>query len=236
VAEWRRGGSRAARAVSAGAAREIRTSGDGHWSLAGGARPLVTGDRGPVVATVTAGRGEIVLVADPSPLQNRLLGQADNAALALALAGRGPLLFLEGVHGYGPARGLRALPARLTWALALLGLAFAVLVAARWRRFGPAEPDRRPLPPPRQAYVEALGATLARGRQADAALAGIRAEARARLARRAGLPADASEERWREAALAAGLDADAAAALTGGVGEDVTAPGRALARLGGPGT
>jgi hypothetical protein len=214
----------------------IRTAGAGHWKLSGAAEPMVGGDRGASIATLAAGHGEIILVADPSPLQNRLLAQADNAALALALAGSGPLVFVEGVHGYGAARGLRALPARLGWALGLLGLAFAVLVAARWRRFGPPEPDRRPLPPSRQAYVESLGATLARGRQAEAALAGVRAEARARLARRSRLAPGADEAEWREAALAAGLDPAAAAAVSGGVGDDVTAPGRAMARLGDRGT
>ena len=37
----------------------------------------------------SAGRGRALLLADAAPLQNRLLGRADNAALGLALAGAG---------------------------------------------------------------------------------------------------------------------------------------------------
>ena len=54
-----------------------------------------------------------MLLADTSPLQNRLLGKADNAALALALAATGPSTFVETVHGYGPHAGSRRCPARL---------------------------------------------------------------------------------------------------------------------------
>ena len=147
-----------------------------------------------------------MLLADSSPLQNRLLGEADNAALALALSGRGPLTFVESVHGYGPARGLAALPARFGWALIGLALAALVFMVARGRRLGPPEPERRDLPPPRRAYVDALAATMARGRDREEAVAPVRAEARRRLARRAGLGPQADPDAWRAAARAAGLE------------------------------
>ena len=118
-----------------------------------------------------AGRGRIVLLADSSPLQNRLLGEADNAAFALALSGRGPLTFVESVHGYGPQRGLAALPARFGWALIGLLLAALVFMVARGRRLGPPERERRELPPPRRAYVDALAATMARGKEREEAVA-----------------------------------------------------------------
>jgi hypothetical protein len=117
-----------------------------------------------VVALAGAGRGRVVMVADPSPLQNRLLARADNAALALALSGQGPLTFVESVHGYGAATGLAALPADAGWALILLAAAALALMAARGRRFGPPEAARRELAPPRAAYVDALATTLARRR------------------------------------------------------------------------
>ena len=83
------------------------------------------------------GRGRIVLLADASPLQNRLLDQADNAALGLALAGpsRPPVLFAEGAARLRPvdAASPRSRPAGV-WAL--LGLALAALVLALVR--GPA--------------------------------------------------------------------------------------------------
>ena len=146
---------------TAGVAR-VRTAGDGRWPRAGGAQRVLAGDAGTLLLVAPAGRGRIALLADTSPLQNRLLGEADNAAFALALSGRGPLTFVESVHGYGPARGLAALPARFGWALIGLALAALVFVVARGRRLGPPEPERRDLPPPRRAYVDALAATMAR--------------------------------------------------------------------------
>jgi uncharacterized protein DUF4350 len=174
--EWESDGTRDARtlapAAEIGDARRIRTAGEGRWTSAGGALPVVgrltggaaTGDDALVLVT-DAGRGRIALIADPSPLQNRLLDEADNAALALALAGPGPVQFVESVHGYGTGSGLAALPARMQWALGLLALSALVLIAARWPRMGPPEPPERPLFPPRRAYVDALAATIARSRR-----------------------------------------------------------------------
>ena len=96
----------------------VKSAGDGRWKE--------RGVLGSLLLVRPAGRGRIVLLADSSPLQNRLLGEADNAAFALALSGKGPLTFVESVHGYGPARGLAALPARFGWAL--IGLLLAALV------------------------------------------------------------------------------------------------------------
>ena len=136
VPEWERGGGDTARvlvpAPETGAASSVAVAGDGHWGDANGALPLVQGDDGPIVLVQTAGDGRIALVADASPLHNRLLDEADNAALALALAGPGPVTFVESVHGYGTGTGLAALPARFRWATR----------AARAQR---AAADRRPL-------------------------------------------------------------------------------------------
>ena len=185
-----------------------------------------------------AGSGRIALLADTSPLQNRLLDEDDNAAFALALSGRGPLTFVESVHGYGPQRGLAAIPARFGWALLGLLLAALVFMVARGRRLGPPEREHRDLPPPRRAYVDALAATMARGKEREAAVAPVREEARRRLARRAGLREDAPDEAWLEAARGAGLDDDEARALSGRAEDDdaVVATGRALAALAGPDT
>ncbi|MEA2135295.1 MAG: hypothetical protein QOC68_3204 [Solirubrobacteraceae bacterium] len=237
---WEGGGSETSRALtpapeSAGV-RRVRTAGGGRWRRPGRAQPVLAGDGGALLLVLTAGRGRIALLADTSPLQNRLLGEADNAALALALSGRGPLTFVESVHGYGPARGLAALPARFGWALIGLALAALVLMVARGRRLGPPEPERRDLPPPRRAYVDALAATMARGKDHEEAVAPVRAEARRRLARRAGLGSRADAEAWQAAALAAGLEEDEARALAGRADDDaaVVATGRALAALAGP--
>jgi hypothetical protein len=233
--EWERGGEEAARvlvpAPETGAASRLRTAAEGHWAPGGGALPVAAGDDGPIVLVQAAGRGRIALVADPSPLQNRLLDEADNATLALALAGRGPVTFVESVHGYGTATGLAALPSRFQWALVVLGLSGLVLIAARWPRLGPPEPPEEPLFPPRRAYVDALAATLARSRDRTWAVESVRSAARERLARRAALPADADAATWARAARAAGLTDDEAKALTDGGAGDEIAAGRALARL-----
>jgi hypothetical protein len=232
---WERGGDDDARvlvpAPETGAAARVRTAGEGHWSAARGALPLVGGTDGALVLLRRAGRGRIALVADPSPLQNRLLDEADNATLALALTGDGPLVFLESPHGYGTATGLAALPARFRWGLVLLGLSALVLIAARWPRLGPPEPVEPPLFPPRRAYVDALAATLARTRERTAAVEAVRSAGRERLARRAALGRDADGEAWHAAARAAGLTDEEAMALQDVTDHDGIAAGRALARL-----
>ena len=235
IPAWEDGGASRARVTVpsrvTGAAADIRTAGEGHWRSGRDALPVIGGADGPVVLLRRTGRGEIALVADPSPLQNRLLDEGDNATLALALAGDGPLTFLEGPHGYGDATGLAALPARFKWALVLLGLSAIVLIVARWPRLGPPEPPDEPLFPPRRAYVDALAATLARTRDRNAAVEAVRSAGRERLARRAALARDANAETWTAAARAAGLTDEEARALQDTRDDDGIAAGRALARL-----
>jgi hypothetical protein len=233
--EWERGGDESTRvlvpAPETGAASALRTAEEGHWEHAGGALPVAAGDDGPILLARTAGEGRIALVADPSPLHNRLLDDADNASLALALAGPGPVTFVESVHGYGTATGLAALPDRFKVALVLLGLSGLLLIAARWRRLGPPEPPEEPLFPPRRAYVDALAATHARSRDRRSAVESVREAARERLARRAALPRDADEAAWTAAARAAGLDDAETRALLDDIADDGVTAGRALADL-----
>jgi hypothetical protein len=235
---WEDGGDSSARvlvpAPETGSAASLRTAEAGHWEDIGGTLPLAAGADGPIALVEDAREGRIVLLADASPLQNRLLGEADNAALALALAGPGPVTFVESVHGYGTATGLAALPARFRWALVLLGFSALLLIAARWPRMGPPEPPEEPLFPPRRAYVDALASTLARSRDRTTAIDAVRSAARERLARRAALARDADDEAWEKAARAAGLGHDEARALVDGAGDDDgIAAGRALAHLSG---
>ncbi len=234
--DWEDDGPETARPVgsapeTAGVSR-VETSGDGRWEEAG----VLAGDEGSLLIVREAGEGRIALLADTSPLQNRLLDHDDNAALALSLSSGGPLTFVESVHGYGPQRGLAAIPARFGWALIGLLLAALVFMFARGRRLGPPEQERRELPPPRRAYVDSLAATMARGKAREEAVAPVRDEARRRLARRAGLPEDAPPEAWRDAARGLGLDDDEARALSGRADDDdaVVAAGRALAALATP--
>jgi hypothetical protein len=234
---WSRGGVRTAEPVGAvpetAGLRTVRTAAEGSWSQSGDTTPaLGRGDR--VLATVaTVGRGRVVALADPSPLQNRLLGTADNAAFGLDAAGEGTtVVFAEGLHGYGEASGLGAIPWR--WQAALIGLALAALLAAvaAGRRLGPPEDAARPLPPARREYVDALAVPLARTGRPGEALAPLQAAARERIARRAGLSPAATEQEVRAAAAGLGwspteIDALFAPPRTD---EDVVAAGAALAR------
>jgi hypothetical protein len=183
---WAPGGPTVARplvpAPELVAVRRVRAAGEGSWRDSGAALPAVAGRAQALVSVATPGDGRAVLLADASPLQNRLLDRADNAALGLGLAGgRGrTVVFAESVHGYGRASGLRAIPGSWRWTLGGLLVAALVWMVARGRRLGPPERARRALAPPRREYVEALGTVLARTRSPAAALARLE---RGRLAR-----------------------------------------------------
>jgi hypothetical protein len=142
----------------------VRSGEGAGWHAAGPALPVIGPPAAPLLLAARSGRGTVALLADPSVLQNRLLGQADAAALGLALAGGPgrPVAFLETVHGYGAARGFAGLPTRVKWLLAGLALAGLAALWAVGRRLGPPEDPDRALPPPRVEYVDALAAALAR--------------------------------------------------------------------------
>ncbi len=203
----------------------------GRWGELRGTLPILATADGPVAAVAEAGAGRVVLLADASPLSNRELARADDAAFGLAVAGGGrrPVAFLETVHGFGEDTGLAALPVRALWVLAGLALAALALVWSMARRLGPPEEERRALAPPRGDYVRAVASALAasgdRRGVGDAAARG----ARRRLEVRAGLPAGASDAAVREAAARFGLDEPETAAVLG-AGDELAA-GRALARL-----
>jgi hypothetical protein len=209
----------------------VRTAGLDGWVNPGSMHVVAQRDGAVVVASERVGAGIVVALADPSPLQNRLLDRRDNAAFGLGLAGAGRrVAFLESYHGYGRSSGLRALP--LAWLLLLSGLALAGLVylLARGRRLGPPEITERELPPPRREYVDSLAGVLARTTR-DEAIAPVRRSAREALLRRAGLPADAGDDAVREAARRFEVDADSLL-RTARTDDDVLAVGRALARIG----
>jgi hypothetical protein len=213
--------------------RSVRSTGDGSWSDPGDTTAILAG--GPrVLATVAdVERGRLVALADPSPLQNRLLASADNAGFGLTAAGdSGAVLFAEGLHGYGQESGLGAIPGR--WQAALIGLTLAALlgVVAAGRRLGPPEDPDRALPPPRREYVDAIAGSLARTRRPAEALSPLQAAARERLARHAGLGPSASEPELRAAAARLGWSPADIEALFAPprTDADVVAAGNALAR------
>ena len=213
--------------------RRVTTGGRGSWT--GGGPLPVLGSEERALLSVAGGDGDggLLLLADTSPLQNRLLDEGDNARLGLALAGPNgrPVRFLESFHGYGEATGLRAVPARWWAAFGLVLAAAVVLMLARGRRLGPAQLPARDLPPPRRVYVESLGGVLARIRRKERAIEPVRARALALLADRARLGASPSPDELRAAGERLGLPPDDLDALFAPGREDVVAVGRALARL-----
>jgi hypothetical protein len=212
--------------------RSVASAGTGGFSKLGGALPAL-GDSPALLAVARAGRGRALLLADASPLQNRLLARADNAALALALAGpaRRPVTFAESVHGYGRATGLAAIPLRWRYALAFAVLAGLLWLLSRARRLGTPELTGETPTPARREHVEALALGLRRARDAEVALEPVRAAARAQVIRRAALRADAPDDAVHDAALRLGFEEDEAAALSGaGDADQALALGRALAR------
>jgi hypothetical protein len=226
----------AAPVAEVAAVSEVRAAGDGSWTTAGETLPVLSGPHETLAVVAVLGRGRIALLADASPLQNRLLGRADDAAFGLGVAGprSRPVVFAESVHGYGRASGLGAIPVSWRWALGGLTLAALVLIWARGRRLGPPERAARDLPPPRRVYVDSLAAVLDRSRAPAQAVAPVQAAVRERIARAAGLPvADAATV--RRVGLELGLDEEELGAVLGSPATEaeVVAAGRALARLGG---
>jgi len=216
----------------------VASAGAGAWTQTSGDRVLLAdADGNPVLLAQRLGAGEILLLADASPLQNAYLATADNAQLALVLGGspRRPLVFVESVHGYGTSRGLAALP--LGFKVALIGLALAGLlwVLARGRRLGP--PDALdPLPvPARSAYVRALALLLRRSARPDELAPTLRRAAERELAARpstvVAATTGAPPER-RRALARAGLDDAEIEALSGDAAKpDVLALAAAVAHL-----
>ncbi len=150
---------------------EVASASEGEWTESHGyAAPLrgVHGD-GPLLER-TIGKGTLALVADVSPLQNRLLASADNARFALDLSAqrRALVVFVESVHGFGASRGLAAISTR--WWVAFVGLLLAGLLwcVARGRRLGVAEAAGEQAVPARADYVHAMSLLLRRTRDEQA--------------------------------------------------------------------
>lgn len=128
-----------------------------------------SGDGGVIAAEFVAGKGSIVVIADPALLANRYLGQADNAVAAVRLiAPQGDGVVIdEFFHGVGPRGNPLFLLTRPGHAVMALGLLGAVLLTV-WRegtRLGPPIADR---PIARRGigeYLDAMGHLLSRGRQ-----------------------------------------------------------------------
>ena len=222
-------------APAVGNVRALETASSGSWTSPGSGEVLVGTSRRSLLTRDLVGRGEIWFLADPSPITNDYLGRADNAAFGLQLAGPAdrPVVFPEGLHGFGETRGCAAIPTRWKAAFIVLALAVLVFVWSRSRRFGPADRAARDLPPARAEYVRALSVTLERTHDPRHALAPLQQWARERLSASAALRPDASDEEIAAAARTRGYsEAEIAALLAPPTStEAALALGRATAHL-----
>jgi hypothetical protein len=213
--------------------RRVEGAGTGSWSFVENGE--LSGAGNTVVFADDVDGGRVVAVADSSILSNAYLDRADNAAFAIGAAGlrHRPVVFAEYGHGYGHSRGLAAIPARWKAMLLIAALAAVVAMWARGKRLGPPDRDDTVRPPPRVAYVEAVAATIARAGDREEGVRPVRAEARAVVLARAGLPAEAVDDEVRRAAVATGVPAAVVDAVLRPVinDDDVVAVGRALASL-----
>jgi hypothetical protein len=235
--EWSPDGARTYREIdpALGNIRRLEAEGRGSWDDPGSGR-VVASDGPTTLATAErVGSGAIYFLADVSPLENAHLARADNAAFALGLAGNegNRVVFVEGVHGFGAARGLGALPNAWKVALALVAVAAAVFAWSRSRRFGPPDRPARDLPPARVEYIRALAVTLERTRDPEHALAPMQQWARDRIARMSHLPPDATAEQLDRAAIALGCSEAERGAIWHSATDDhaALALGRLVARL-----
>ncbi|MFN8034637.1 MAG: DUF4350 domain-containing protein [Acidimicrobiia bacterium] len=193
--------------AEAKAFRVVRADGRGSWAQPGRAT-VIAGTRRESLAVVDdVGRGRVVLLADASPVRNRLLDRVDNAAFALGIVGeKRAVVFAEGVHGYGESSGLSAVPDRWKIALGLALLATFLFALAGGRVIGGPEQGARTLPPARGAYVTALARVLQGSRERAEAVAPLQRRSRDELVARLGLPPEIDGIALRRIATERGFD------------------------------
>jgi hypothetical protein len=217
---------------------QVDSTGPGAWSAIKGADPLLASGSTYLAVSEHVGPGTLVLLASPSPLQDRLIDRADNAAFAIDIgtsSGR-LVVFDEYDHGYGKSgEGFAGLP--YSWQTALLIALAAVIIwlLSAARRFGPPEATERDLAPPRVAYVDAI-ATLMSTAPPDrvaSATSSVQARAREGLCRRIGAPADATDWEIERAASSAGVRHDLVTAVLSAprTTDELVAVGRASSEL-----
>jgi hypothetical protein len=214
--------------------RTVRTDGAFSYAPHRDLTVLVSQSDRALLVSTRENVGDVRLLAEATPLQNAAIGEADNAAFGLALpAADQPVVFAEGVHGYGQRSGLAAIPARWKAGLGLLGLAAILFAWSRARRLGPPDRPDRELPPARSRYVDAMADTLEHTHERARALAPLGEWARNRVKVGAGLPPDADRDAVTAAARRLGLsDAEIVTLWQPPVDDDeVLALGRVATRV-----
>jgi len=210
---------------------EVPLGGRGQFTSWGRATPILEGEEGEVVAIEWGLEdGEVVWLADPTPLLNHGLADGDSAGFAMTLMAGRDVVFDEYRHGFGGESFWQLLPDRWAGTLVLLSIAALTGMVAYARRLGPPEDTERRLQPDRAAYVESVAAILGRTGPVREAIGPVRARVRRLLITRAGLGLDATDQELKAAAHDAGLDPDDMEAVLDPLGDPVPA-GRALAQL-----
>ncbi|NQT38914.1 MAG: hypothetical protein HQ581_15565 [Planctomycetes bacterium] len=121
-----------------------------------------------LVAVYRLGSGEVVVVAEPALLENRLIARQDNSVLAAhLLAGGGQaVVFEEFYHGLTIRGNPLWLLSRQGFAVVAVGI-LVVLGLWIWRQSTSLGPPPAPAPTPRRSigeYVEAMARFLKKGR------------------------------------------------------------------------
>jgi hypothetical protein len=141
------------------------------------------------------GSGTVVLLGGAAPLVNENLDEADNAAVVTGLLAPRPgariVVLYDPVAGESGDTTLADLvPGRVWWAIAQLGVAFAVYVLWRARRFGRPVPEPQPVALPGSLLVGARGDLYRRGRSHQRVAGDLRRDAEHRVRRQLRLGAD----------------------------------------------
>jgi hypothetical protein len=139
----------------------------------------------------THGRGSVVLLGGFTPFTNEHLRRADNALLALRLAGRGSTVVFgppTTPRGGAPAAGLWAtLPDRARVMIVAVVVAAVAFAATRGRRLGRPSGEEPVTPIPASELVLATSRLYRRGRSLGYAAGLMRDATRARIGRRFGV-------------------------------------------------
>jgi hypothetical protein len=157
-----------------------------------------TAGNDPFLVAVDHGRGTVVALGGASPFLNALLGQADNAAVAVDLlaptAASRVAVLLPPRAGGGRKSLVDLIPRRVKLALWQLVIAFLVVVAWRARRLGRPVPESQLVAIPGSELVGAVGQLMQRARGRAQAAGLLRDDVRRQLAERLGLPPTAPPE------------------------------------------
>lgn len=159
---------------------------------------------GAFVAAQARGRGAVAAIGGAGALVNRSIGEADNAALAAALAVPRPGVRVAFLRPPAPGSGRQGLVALIAPDVKAAGvqLGVAFLVYALWqaRRLGRPVVERLPASLTASELVVAVGNLLHHARRHDQAANLLRDDLRRALAHRLGLAPDSPPDVVAEAA------------------------------------